>query len=322
MRMNDLLIIGAGPAGLYAGFQAGLRNVKAVVLDALPLQGGLLSAFYPDKPIYDVPGFPLVRADHFVEQLTKQWQPYIDQVPLVLKEKIVSLSPMKDGYELTSESKAVYQSRFVMIATGSGMLSPRQIQIDDPRLIPHVHYAIPQLAMFKGKRVAILGGGDSAFDWANTLLPIAASVTVVHRRLNFRAFQNSVDTFQKSGNLLAPYELSKLEKTKHDVQLTLTQTETKEVTPLTVDEVVVCYGFIASPGTYQHWGLITSQEGILVNTTFETNLPNVFAVGNACSYPSKSKNIATGFGEVASVMETINLRLFPGRKVIYSSFLK
>ena len=318
----DLMIIGAGPAGLYAGFQAGLRQVKAVIFDALPLQGGLLSTFYPDKPIYDIPGFPLVRADAFVDQLTKQWQGYQSNVPLMLKEKIMKLQAIEGGYELTGESGKTYQGTYVMVATGSGMLSPRTIKVEDPLLVPHVHYAIPNLKTFLGKRVAILGGGDSAFDWANHLLPLASSVTVIHRRNQFRAFQHSVDTFKQQGTLLAPFEMTRLEKGTTGLQLTLTQMENQSISTLDVDEVVVCYGFLASPATYQAWGLSSNQEGILVNTTFESNLKNVFAVGNACSYPSKSKNIATGFGEVASVMETINLRLFPGKKVVYSSFLK
>jgi len=319
--MHDLLIIGAGPAGLYAGFQAGLRGVKAIIVDSLPMQGGLLTTFYPDKPIYDIPGFANIRADHFIEALMKQYRPFASQAPIHYEEKIISLKQIKDGYEAISETGNVFRTKFVMIASGAGSLSPRKLELIDEQVLPFVHYSVQNLKHFENKRVVVLGGGDSALDWANTLLPIAQSVTIIHRRQEFRALQHSIDTFKLKGTMLAPYDIDFITK---QIALHIHLTDIEKRTQLTVeaDEVVVCYGFLAAIGTYQAWGLETKPEGILVNSTMETNLVNVFAVGNASTYEGKSKNIATAFGEVAAVMEMINLRLFPGKKHVYSSFLK
>ena len=321
MRMHDLLIIGAGPAGIYAGFQAGLRGVKAIIVDSLPMQGGLLTAFYPDKPIYDIPGFANIRADHFIDALMAQFTAFSNQIPISFNEKIIGLKAIQDGYEATSDQGKRYQARFVMIASGTGSLLPRQLNDVHPQVAPHVHYSIKDLSIFKGKRVALLGGGDSAFDWGNTLLPIAQSVTLIHRRHEFRALQYSIDQFKQRGQIKTPFEVQTIEK-NHDLTLTLKHAESDNIELLQVDEMVVCYGFISSIGAYQPWGLLTKPDGIVVNTKMETNLANVFAVGNASTYEGKAKTIATAFGEVASVMEVINTRLFPGKKILYSSFLK
>ncbi|MFZ9139576.1 MAG: NAD(P)/FAD-dependent oxidoreductase [Bacilli bacterium] len=319
--MQDLLIIGAGPSGIYAGFQAGLRGVKATIVDSLPLQGGLLTTFYPDKPIYDIPGFANIRADHFIEELMKQYRPFAEQVPIYQAEKITKLNPIKDGYELVSETGKTFQSKFVMIASGAGSLSPRKLESVTNEISPYVHYSIQNLKHFEHKRVVVLGGGDSALDWANTLLPIAQSVTIIHRRQEFRALQYSLDVFKTKGQVLTPFEIQSIEKQK-ELRIHVKNIETQKSSTVIADEIVVCYGFLAAIGTYQAWGLDAKQEGIVVNSKMETNLPNVFAVGNASIYDGKSKNIATAFGEVAAVMEQINLRLFPGKKHVYSSFLK
>jgi thioredoxin reductase (NADPH) len=317
----DLLIIGAGPAGLYAGFQAGLRGVNAAIVDSLPLAGGLLTTFYPDKPIYDIPGFANIRADHFIQQLHQQYAPFATQVPIHYGEKIVHLKSTPQGYLATSERGQTYGATSLMIASGAGSLLPRTLDGVDDAVKPLIHYSIQNVSRFQGKRVVVLGGGDSALDWANTLLPIAQSVIIIHRRQEFRALQHSLDTFQTQGTLLAPYEIVSIQKS---IQLTLhlKHVEQGNSKTLEADDVVVCYGFIAAIGTYQAWGVQTKPEGIVVNSKMETNLPNVFAVGNASTYEGKSKNIATAFGEVAAVMEMINLRLFPGKKHVYSSFLK
>ena len=321
MRMHDLLIIGAGPAGIYAGFQAGLRGVKAIIVDSLPMQGGLLTTFYPDKPIYDIPGFANIRADHFIEALMKQYRPFAAQAPIHYGEKIINLKAIKDGYEAISETGNIFQTKYVMIASGAGSLSPRKLESMHEQVLPFVHYSVQDLKRFEKKRVVVLGGGDSALDWANTLLPIAQSVTIIHRRLEFRALQHSIDSFKLKGKVLAPYDIDFIAKPS---ALHIHLTEIEKQTQLTVeaDEVVVCYGFLAAVGTYQSWGLEAKQDGIVVNSKMETNLGNVFAVGNASTYEGKSKNIATAFGEVAAVMEMMNLRLFPGKKHVYSSFLK
>jgi thioredoxin reductase len=320
--MNDLLIIGAGPTGLYAGFQAGLRQIKATIVDGLAMPGGLLTAFYPDKPIYDVPGFVSVRADAFIEAMLAQWRPYHQQVPLVLNEKVTAIKPIEGGYQVTSHLGQTYLARFVLIASGNSTLTPKTIPLADPQLQPHVHYAIHDLTQFKGKRIAVLGGGDSAFDWANTLLPLAQSVTLIHRRDSFRALNQSVITFKSKGHLIAPAVVADMTMTKSGIVLKLQQEADSQSLHVEVDDVVVCYGFVSLPSERRTWGMTMVPEGIVVNAYHETSLPNIFAVGNASTYQGKGNNLASSLGEVAAVMETIQHRLFPGKKIVYSSFLK
>lgn len=320
--MNDLLIIGAGPTGIYAGFQAGLRQIKATIVDGLAMPGGLLTTFYPDKPIYDVPGFVSVRADALIASMLEQWRPYQDQVPLILNQKITAIKPIEGGYHVTAETGQFYQATYVLIASGNGTLTPKTISLPDPKLQPHVHYAIHDLTQFQGKRVAVLGGGDSAFDWANTLVSIAKTVTLIHRRDSFRALNHSVNTFKTKGTLIAPAVVSEMALQPTGIHLTLEQPSQSQMLDIEVDEVVVCYGFLSLPNERSTWGITMVPEGMVVNVYHETNLPNVFAVGNASTYQGKGNNLASSLGEVAAVMETIQHRLFPGKKILYSSFLK
>jgi ferredoxin/flavodoxin---NADP+ reductase len=319
----DLLIIGAGPAGLYAGFLAGLRGMNAVIVDSLPLYGGQLTTFYPEKPVYDIPGFPSILAKDFIENLKQQWQKYEAVIPLHLNEKITNITPNETGYLVQSESGKIWSTKYVLVASGAGTLTPRMLLIEDERLVTHVHYALKDLNKFSQKDVVILGGGDSALDWGITLLPIAKSVTIIHRRTEFRAMNHVIQLFtDMHGDLKGGYALASLALETSRVSLTIENLFNQEKTILTADEVVVCYGFVANNHPEATWGLIRQKEGIIVNTMMETNLANIFAVGNACYYQGKSKNIAAALGEVTTALEAIHHRIFPGKNMPYSSQLK
>lgn len=320
--MQDLIIIGAGPAGIYAGFQAGLRNIKATILESLAIPGGLLTTFYPDKPIYDIPGFPGIRADAFIANLIAQWQPYAKDVPMVFHQTLKSITSIPGGYEVITTQAQKYQAKMIILASGTGSLIPRKLEvaIEDVSILPHIHYGFHQANLFHNKRIAIFGGGDSALDWANQLTSLASSVTVIHRRAEFRAMNQSLASFQTKGTLLAPAELSGIKRTPQGIELRL-KTPSEEKT-LIVDDILVAYGFSVMPQLKQDWGVKSSIQGMLVNHLMETNLANIFAVGNASTYEGKGENIASALGETAAVMETIQHRLFPGKKIIYSSFLK
>ena len=316
--IHDLIILGAGPAGLYAGFQAGLRQINTVILEALPLQGGQLTTFYPDKPIYDIPGLATVRADAFIDQLTHQWRRFEPSVPISYDQTLIELEKVAIGYKLKTKEGKEFLTKFVCLASGVGLLSPKRIDYDDA----HIHYAMHDLKQFNDKDVLVFGGGDSALDWANTLLPRAKKVTLVHRRTSFRALESSLQTFQSSGHILTPFELQTIIRIGNKLQVKLINLDTNQTMSTEVDDIVVCYGFFASFASYQAWGLNADTQGIKVNSMMETNLQDVFAVGNAASYPGKSKTIASAFGEVTTVFEVINARLHPGKKLLYSSFLK
>jgi thioredoxin reductase (NADPH) len=320
--MQDLIIIGAGPTGIYAGFQAGLRKISATILEALPLTGGLLTTFYPDKPVYDIPGFISIQADQFIQHLISQWQPYQSAVPLKLDQQVVGLTPIEGGYAVTTQTQTTYQAKYVLFATGTGNLKPRLLPFQDQGYAHRVHYAITDLKTFQNQRVVVLGGGDSALDWANTLTGIAKQVTIVHRRHEFRGFASSLSTFKTKGKVLTAYEVKNIVSLNQGVRLDLLNLETEIEAKMEADHIVVCYGFMSTLGTYTKLGLHAQADGIHVDQRGQTNLSHVYAVGNAAIYQGKSKTIATALGEVASVMETINSQLHPGQKILYSSQLK
>jgi thioredoxin reductase len=322
IRMKDLIIIGAGPTGIYAGFQAGLRQISATILEALPLTGGLLTTFYPDKPIYDIPGFKAIQAHEFIEHLMSQWEPYQLTVPLKLGEQVVSLSPIEGGYTVTTQSQEIYQARYVLFATGSGNLKPRLLSLQDVGYANRLHYAITNLHTFQNQRVVVLGGGDSALDWANTLTGIAKKVTIVHRRHEFRGLASSLSSFKSKGEVLTAYELRNIIPFMNELKIDLFNLETEQEHYIKADHIIVCYGFMSTPASYTKFGLKSQPDGICVDQQGQTNLSHVYAVGNSAIYLGKAKTIATALGEVASVMETINSKLRPGKKILYSSQLK
>jgi ferredoxin/flavodoxin---NADP+ reductase len=322
IRMEDVIIIGAGPTGIYAAFQAGLRQLKARVFDASPSPGGQLTSFYPEKPIYDIPGVPSVKAGDFVQALMNQYAPFAKSIPMHLSTSIQSIKQGQDHYEVITDNGDSYQSKFLILATGSGRLIPRVLEVEHLAVRHRVHYTIHDIASFKDKDVAVLGGGDSALDWANVLLGVAKSVTLVHRRKVFRAMEHSLESFQKQGHLHAGFEVKAVTEKDQKIKLQLIDTINLETRKIDVDDVIVCYGFLTTRGVYEAWGLHTEQHEISVSSSLETNLHNVFAVGNVTHFEGKSHTIAAGFGEVMEVIETIQHRLFPEKKILYSSFLK
>jgi thioredoxin reductase (NADPH) len=328
-KLYDLTVVGAGPVGLFGVFYAGMRQMSINLMDSLDLIGGQLSALYPEKYIYDMPGFPKVMAKDLVKQLWEQAQ--FAQPDLNLNQKITRITKLENGpgYELACESGAVFHTRTVMLALGMGAFKPRKLEV--PGLVERegksVHYVVPKLDHFNDRDVLVIGGGDSAADWTMALAMAdgngrvrCPNVTMIHRTDKFAAHEASLDLLRtaSSAKIRTYTELTSIEEVEHGGRLRqkvkLTQNLTKEETELHVDDVIVCAGYLAKLDFVKESGLEMQGNSIKVNERMETNLPGVFAVGDVCTHGGKLKLIATGVGEAAIAANFAKVAIDPNAK--------
>ena len=300
----DITVVGGGPSGLYAAFYAGLRAAKTKIVDSLPQLGGQLAALYPEKYIYDIPGFPKVLAREFVARQVEQAMQFSPAV--CLNEKVTNIHHRPDvaggQIELQTEPGNLHLSRTVIIAAGVGAFIPRTLDLPDVKRMEGkgVYYFVQDLEAFRGKRVLVVGGGDTALDWAHSLLGVASQLTLIHRRETFRAHEETVQEILCSPcNVLLSYELKALHGDEHVEAATIFDNRTGKETTLDVDAVVMGLGFVANLGPIKDWGLEIVKNSILVDTTMRTNLPGVYAVGDITTYEGKIKLIATATAEAA-----------------------
>lgn len=295
--MYDIVIIGAGPVGLFTAFYAGMREATVTVIDSMPQVGGQLAALYPDKYIHDVAGFPKIKAQQLVDQLYEQAETFSPNI--VLNESVHHVLRLEDGTFKLMTSQQTYYSRTIIITAGAGAFQPRKLKVERADHYHNLHYFVKRLDRFKDRRVLVCGGGDSAVDWALALEPMATEVTLIHRRNNFRAHEHSISLLKQSSvTIKTPYEVKQLIGTEEKIeQVILQEVKGKDTHLLDVDEVIVNFGFVTSLGPLKTWGLETSRNAIYVNQQMETSIPGIFAAGDICSYKGKPKLIATGFGE-------------------------
>lgn len=313
----DITIIGGGPSGLFAAFYAGLRTAKTKIIDSLPQLGGQLAALYPDKYIYDIPGFPRVLARDLVDRQVEQALQFSPTV--CLNEKIVQLGTEANGLiRLQSEPGHTHLSRTAIIAAGVGAFVPRTLDIPDVKAMEGkgVYYFVQKLQSFKGKRVLVIGGGDTALDWAHSLLDYASEVTLIHRRGTFRAHEQAVSEILESRCTVLPfYELQSLHGEDRVQSATVFDNRTGDERHLELDAVVMGLGFLANLGPIRDWGLEIIRNSILVNHTYQTNLPGVYAVGDITTYDGKLKLIATATAEAAVAVNFAKNYIDPTVKV-------
>jgi ferredoxin/flavodoxin---NADP+ reductase len=316
MREVDIAIVGAGPTGLYAAYYAGFRGLSVAVIDALPEPGGQVTAMYPEKMIFDVAGFPAIRGRDLVKNLVEQAAPFDPQYLLGVRAQELTyddgkpVMALSDGTSLTCGA--------VIITGGLGSFSPRPLPCADGFAGEGLVYFVPRLDDLAGHDVVIVGGGDSAFDWALALHPVARSVTMVHRRDKFRAHAGTVSRVQELPvRIVVNAEVTKLVGDERITGAEITvKTGGAETVP--ADTVVAALGFTADLGPLAEWGLALQKRHILVDSTMVTNLSRVFAAGDICEYPGKVRLIATGFGEAATAVCNAAIaidpsaHLFPG----------
>ncbi len=316
-HLYDLTVIGGGPVGMFATFYAGMRNLDTQLIESLPELGGQVAALYPEKVIRDVAGFLPGKGSELIDHLSRQLLAFGDQLVVRCNEEVVDLKQQPDGTFTLTTTKRVTHSRKVLIAMGSGAFSPRPLAVDYDHQLDNqkIFYFVKRLADFAGKRVAVAGGGDAAIDWALTLEPIASEVHVIHRRNKFRGLEASVTRLKSSTvNVLTPYQIKQVQNQREGLQLDLQQAKGDDVQTLGVDALLVNYGFTADNHLLRDWGLPLHRRDLVVDENRQTEIPGIYGIGDAVTYPGKVKLIASGFGEAPTAINHIAEDLYPERK--------
>jgi len=308
-ELKDITIIGAGPTGLFGAFYAGMRGASCRLIDNLDQVGGQLTALYPEKYIFDVAGFPKILAKDLVKGMAEQAFQF--KAPVHLGEKVVGMRRESrngggDSHFVVVTDAQEYPSRTMIIAGGLGAFTPRKLPLKDvDRWYGRgVFDRVLDPKVFTGKRVLLVGGGDSAFDWAVNLQGIARSITMIHRRDGFRAHQATVQQVQAlhaagKMELRTFWEIKNIHGEEWIEAVTIHNNKTKEEERLGVDAVIPQLGFLSSLGAIAEWGLELDKGDIRVSSTMETNIPGIFAAGDITTYPGKLKLIATGVAEAS-----------------------
>ncbi|MBC2100582.1 NAD(P)/FAD-dependent oxidoreductase [Listeria booriae] len=316
-KIYDITIIGGGPAGLFAAFYAGMRKANVKIIESLPQLGGQLSTLYPEKYIYDIPGFPKVRAQELVNNLIAQMKPF--EPTVCLEEAVASVEKQADGTFEISTNQDTHYSKAIIITAGNGAFQPRRLELDDALQYEgkNLHYFINDLNRFSGRRVAVCGGGDSAVDWALMLEPIAKEVTIIHRRNAFRAHEHSVEKLENSSiTIKTPFiPTDIIGDSEQMTQIVLEEVKGDRKEVLEIDDFIVNYGFVSSLGPIKEWGLDIERNSIVVNSKMETNIPGIYSAGDVCTYDGKVKLIATGFGEAPTAVNNAMNYIDPKSRV-------
>ena len=318
MSLNqvDVTIVGGGPCGLFASFYAGLRGMSVRIIDSLPELGGQLTALYPEKYVYDMPGFPKILAKDLAHEMIAQGLQFDPEV--VLEQTANELIKTDDGYIVKTEAGLELPTKTIIISAGAGAFSPTKIGVEREEEFygTGVHYGVKDKSIFKGKKLAIIGGGDSAFDWCINLEDTAEEISLVHRRDVFKAHEDSIEKVKASSiDMKIWYAVKELHGNGNLTGVTLENTQTKEREHLPCDAVIVNIGFKSNLGPIKEWGLNIVKNQIQVDGRYQTSLPGVFAVGDVCSFDGKLKLIATGVGEAATAVCFAKMYLDPEAKL-------
>jgi thioredoxin reductase (NADPH) len=324
MITTDILIIGAGPTGLFAVFEAGLLQLKCHLIDALPQPGGQLTELYPKKPIYDIPGYPEVLAGDLVDNLMKQIEPF--QPGFTLGERAETLERTEDDYLIVTTNKGTkHKAKAVAIAGGLGSFEPRKPEIPgiDKFEDRGVAYMVKDPEQYRGKKVLIAGGGDSALDWSVFLADVASEVHLVHRRNEFRGALDSVEKVQSLKNkgkikLNTPAEVIEVKGGDRLESVVLENFQTGLKKEVEVDAFIPLFGLSPKLGPLADWGLEIEKNAIKVDNTldYQTNIPGVYAIGDVNTYPGKLKLILCGFHEATLMCQSVYQRIFPDKRYV------
>jgi thioredoxin reductase (NADPH) len=332
-KIFDVTIVGAGPAGLFAAFYAGMRQMSIHLIDSLPQVGGQLAALYPEKYIYDMPGFPKVLAKDLVNNMWEQAQ--LGKPTLTLNTKVKLIQKVEAGssldeaahFEIATEGGGSFYSKSVILALGIGAFAPKKLEVAGlaEREGATVHYKLKPLDYYSSKEVLIIGGGDSALDWSLAMTdlvngqPRCFKTTLIHRGNKFSAHEATVEQLKRTpADIRLNHELVHIKDVLHHdknrTQVTLENNLTKERHEMVVDDVIVCTGFVAKIDFIKESGLILQGNSIIVNERMETNIPGIFAVGDVTTHGAKLKLIATGVGEAAIAANWAKVLVDPASK--------
>ncbi len=320
MIKTDIIIIGAGPVGLFTVFEAGLLQMRCHLVDALPQPGGQLAEIYPKKPIYDIPGFPAVLAGELVDNLMEQIAPF--QPGFTLGERAETMERLENGhFQLTTNCGTVLQAPVVIIAAGLGSFEPRKPPIPNIEAYEGrgVEYMVKEPEHFRNQRVVIAGGGDSALDWTIYLANMVKELFLVHRREGFRGAPDSVEkvkTLDRRGSIKLLTSAQVVGLNGQDwLEEVIIQHKTDGPFSVAADYFMPLFGLTPKLGPLQHWGLAIEKNGLVVDTyDYQTNISGIFAVGDINTYPGKLKLILCGFHEATLAVQSAFKIVFPGKK--------
>ena len=321
MIETDIIIIGAGPCGLFTVFEAGLLKLKCHLVDSLPQAGGQLTEIYPKKPIYDIPGFPDILAGDLVKNLMEQIAPF--KPGFTLGERAESIEQLDDQrFRLTTNKGTVHVAPVIAIAGGLGCFEPRKPPIGNIADFEDagVEYIIKEPELYRDKKIVIAGGGDSALDWAIFLSDVASEVTMVHRRKGFRGALDSVEKVEQLAeegkiNLITEAQVTGLNG-KTALEEVIIKHKHKGTFTQVTDHFIPLFGLSPKLGPISDWGLNISRSAIEVNTEdYSTNIPGIYAIGDINTYPGKLKLILCGFHEGTLMVQSAFKHIFPDKKV-------
>ena len=316
---TDAVIVGAGPCGLFQVFELGLQGIRAHVVDSMPVVGGQCAELYPDKPIYDVPGIPVVLAQELVDNLMEQIAPF--EAEFHLGQEVTVVKPMGDEFDVETSADTKFRTKTVFLAGGVGSFQPRRMRLEgiEAHEDKSLFYKVRDPRAFAGKSIAILGGGDSALDWVLAMQPIVSSMTLVHRRADYRAAPASVATTKALVEAGSMREIiGKATEYRADDEgisgITVTTLDGDEE-QVDCEALLVFWGLAPKLGPIAEWGLDLNRKTVNVDTEkFETNIPGIYAIGDINYYPGKKKLILSGFHEAALAAFAAKERLEPDKK--------
>jgi thioredoxin reductase len=324
LKQVDLLIVGAGPVGLFGAYYAGVRTLSTLVIDSLEEPGGQITAMYPEKAIFDVAGFPAIKGRELVEQLLAQAAPFSPDYQL--GHQAVGLerpATPGGGFAATTSEGMRIECRAILITGGIGTFTPRPLPAGGEYLGRGLVHFVPDPSLYEGQHVVVVGGGDSAIDWALMLEPIGKSVTLVHRRAEFRAHPHSVELLKASS--VSMITEAQVAAVRGDPVVSEVDVDVRgELQTLACDKLVAALGFTANLGPLMEWGIEIRKRQIAIDTMGRTTVPGIYAAGDIVEYQGKVKLIATGFGEVATAVNNIaaylnpNVSAFPGHLSDYA----
>jgi thioredoxin reductase (NADPH) len=322
MIETDILIIGAGPTGLFAVFEAGLLKLKCHIIDGLPQPGGQLTELYPKKPIFDIPGFPSVLAGDLVSNLMEQIKQF--QPGFTLGEVAETIEKLEDGtFVVTTNKGTEHKAKAVAIAGGLGSFEPRKPLLEDIEFYEDkgIEYFVKDPELFRNKRIVIAGGGDSALDWSIFLSNVASEVTLIHRRNEFRGALDSVEKVQELKHagkihMITPAEVVGLNGDEHLESIDIDENGAHR--NIKTDFFIPLFGLTPKLGPIAHWGLEIEKNAIKVNNAldYQTNIEGIYAIGDVNTYPGKLKLILCGFHEATLMCQSVYNKLNPGKKYV------
>jgi thioredoxin reductase (NADPH) len=323
---TDVVIVGAGPVGLFAVFELGLLDIKCHVLDILDRAGGQCAELYPEKPIYDIPGFPIISGQGLVDNLLKQIQPF--HATFHYNDMVEELSPQGSAdeplFQLTTQSGQSFECKAVVIAAGGGSFQPKRPPVAGIEAYEgkSVFYSVRKMEQFQGQRVLIVGGGDSALDWALNLQKVARRVALMHRRDDFRAAPHSVNAMRElvRDNKMDLYlgQIAGLKGKDGELHAVTVKKSDNSTMDIECDAMMPFFGLTMKLGPVANWGIHLNENLIPVDTEkFESDVPGIFAVGDINAYPGKLKLILSGFHEAALAAQRVHHYVFPHKKLLF-----